>query len=95
MIGRIVLYVVIAALGIFVLAASFALEHGGGYTSTEDGTLQIGPLRSTMMAGEPDAMTLEQEYLTALSQTFGYTLAGDTLTLYGAADQVLTFTAAS
>ncbi|HET8943734.1 MAG TPA: hypothetical protein VFO59_03055 [Dehalococcoidia bacterium] len=34
MIGRIVLYTVIALLGVFVLTASFALEHGGGYTST-------------------------------------------------------------
>ena len=34
MIGRIILYLVIAALGVFVLTASFALEHGGGYTST-------------------------------------------------------------
>ncbi|HET9476671.1 MAG TPA: hypothetical protein VFP63_04200 [Dehalococcoidia bacterium] len=33
MVGRFVLYAVIAALGVFVLTASFALEHGGGYTS--------------------------------------------------------------
>lgn len=69
-------------------------SYGGGYTSTEDGSLQIGPLRSTLMAGDPDAMTLEQEYLAALQSIFGYTIADGTLTLYGAADQVLTFTAA-
>lgn len=68
--------------------------YGGGYTSTEDGSLQVGPLRSTLMAGEPDAMALEQEYIAALQSVFGYTLEGDTLTLFGAADQVLTFTAA-
>lgn len=68
--------------------------YGGGYTSSEDGSLQIGPLRSTLMAGEPDAMTLEQEYLAALQSVFGYTIADGTLTLFGAADQVLTFTAA-
>ena len=34
MIGRMLLYTVIAGLGVFVLTASFALEHGGGYTST-------------------------------------------------------------
>lgn len=34
MIGRIILYAVIALLGVFVLTASFALEHGGGYTSS-------------------------------------------------------------
>ena len=33
MVGRLVLYVVIAVLGVFVLTVSFALEHGGGYTS--------------------------------------------------------------
>jgi heat shock protein HslJ len=67
--------------------------YGGDYTSTEDGSLQIGPLRSTLMAGEPEAMTLEQEYLAALQSVFGYTAAGGTLTLFGAADQVLTFEA--
>jgi heat shock protein HslJ len=69
--------------------------YGGGFTSSEDGSLQIGPLRSTLMAGEPDAMTLEQEYLAALQSVFGYTVADGTLTLFGAADQVLTFTAAA
>jgi hypothetical protein len=33
-IGRIALYLIIAALGIFVLTSTFALEHGGGYTSS-------------------------------------------------------------
>ncbi len=35
MIGRFILYTVIAVLGVFVLTASFALEHGGGYTSAQ------------------------------------------------------------
>lgn len=68
--------------------------YGGGYTSSEDGSLQVSALRSTAMAGPPEAMTLEQEYLTALQQVFGYTVADGTLTLFGAADQVLVFTAA-
>ncbi len=33
MIGRILLYAIIAVLGVFVLTSTFALEHGGGYTS--------------------------------------------------------------
>lgn len=33
-IGRILLYTIIALLGVFVLGSTFALEHGGGYTST-------------------------------------------------------------
>jgi heat shock protein HslJ len=66
----------------------------GGYTSSSDGSLQIGALASTEMAGDPDAMALEQEYLTALQSIFGYTIADGTLTLVGAADQVLTYAAA-
>ena len=69
-------------------------SYFGGYTSTTDGSLQIGVLGSTEMAGDPDAMALEQEYLTALQSVFGYTIADGTLTLVGAADQVLTFSAA-
>ena len=34
MIGRILLYTIIALLGVFVLGSTFALEHGGGYTSS-------------------------------------------------------------
>ena len=33
MIGRIFLYTIIALLGVFVLTSTFALEHGGGFTS--------------------------------------------------------------
>lgn len=35
MIGRILLYTIIAALGIFVLTSTFALEHGGEYKSAQ------------------------------------------------------------
>lgn len=66
----------------------------GGYTSSANGSLQIGTLGSTEMAGDPAAMALEQEYLVALQSVFGYTVADGTLTLVGAADQVLTFSAA-
>lgn len=69
-------------------------RYFGGYTSTTGGSLQIDTLASTEMAGDPAAMALEQEYLAALQSIFGYTIADGTLTLVGAADQVLTFTAA-
>jgi len=69
-------------------------RYFGGYTSSTDGSLQIDTLGSTMMAGDEAAMALEQEYLAALQSIFGYTMADGTLTLVGAADQVLTFTAA-
>jgi|JI8StandDraft_1071087.scaffolds.fasta_scaffold752461_1 heat shock protein HslJ len=63
----------------------------GGYTSATDGTLQFDPLASTMMAGDEAAMALETEYLAALQSAFGYTLVDGTLTVFGAADQVLTY----
>ena len=68
-------------------------QYSGTYTATTDGSLQFGAFAVTAMAGDPDAMALEQEYLTALSQTFGYTSNGTTLTVYGVADQVLVYTA--
>lgn len=69
-------------------------RYNGSFTSTTDGSLQFGTLASTLMAGPDAAMKLEQAYLTALQQTFGYTLDGGTLTLFGVADQVMVFTAA-
>lgn len=69
-------------------------RYNGSYTSAADGSLSFGPLASTRMAGPDAAMKLEQAYLTALQQTFGYTADGDTLTLFGVADQVMVFTAA-
>ncbi|MDO8309098.1 MAG: META domain-containing protein [Actinomycetota bacterium] len=65
----------------------------GGYTSSLDGTLAFDPLASTMMAGDEAAMALEQEYLAALQTAFGYSISDGTLTIFGAADQVLTYTA--
>lgn len=67
-------------------------RYFGSYTSTSDGTLTIGTIGSTMMAGDEAKMALETEYLTALQSVFGYTVTGDTLELFGAADQVLTYT---
>lgn len=70
-------------------------RYTGGFTSTPEGSLQFDAFAVTAMAGDPDAMALEQEYLTVLSQTFGYTADDTSLTLFGVADQVLTFTPAS
>jgi putative lipoprotein len=46
-------------------------QYGGGYTLT-DGVLAFGPMRSTMMAGPPEAMALEQAFLAALSGQKGW-----------------------
>ena len=70
-------------------------RYSGTYTASPEGSLQFGMFAVTEMAGDPDAMALEQEYLTVLSQTFGYTADGPSLTLFGVADQVLSFTAAT
>ena len=70
-------------------------RYSGTFTSTPEGSLQFAMFAVTEMAGDPDAMALEQEYLTVLSQTFGYTADDATLTLVGVADQVMTFTAAT
>jgi heat shock protein HslJ len=77
-----------------VSGSSGVNRYFGGYTSSTDGSLQIDTLGSTMMAGDEAAMALEQEYLAALQSIFGYTATDGTLTLVGAADQVLVFTAA-
>ena len=69
-------------------------RYSGTSTATPEGSLQFGMFAVTEMAGDPDAMALEQEYLTVLSQTFGYTADEATLTLFGVADQVMTFTPA-
>ena len=45
MLGRILLYTIIALLGVFVLGSTFALEHGGGYTSTRP-AISVHDLRS-------------------------------------------------
>jgi heat shock protein HslJ len=68
-------------------------QYSGTYTATPEGSLQFGAFAVTAMAGDPDAMALEQEYLTALSQAFGYTADDETLTVFGAADQVLVYAA--
>lgn len=64
-----------------------------GFQSSADGSLSFSEIATTRMAGEPDAMAFEAEYLAALQATFGYTADEESLTLFGAADQEMTFTA--
>lgn len=40
-------------------------QFSGGYTLT-DGLVEFGPMRSTMMAGPPEAMALEADFMRAL-----------------------------
>jgi heat shock protein HslJ len=56
-------------------------QYGGPYTAKDDGTLEIGELASTMMAGPEPLMKAEQAYLELLKGCDGYQVEGDTLTL--------------
>jgi heat shock protein HslJ len=48
------------------LAGNGSVNRFNGGISVRDGALEVSPLASTMMAGPPDAMEREQQYLAAL-----------------------------
>lgn len=64
----------------------------GGFTSGPEGTLDFGPLASTMMAGPQDAMDAEQAYLAALDTVTGYGVNGAELNLFDDETLVLVYT---
>lgn len=55
-------------------------QYGGGYTLKGD-SIEFGPMRSTMMAGPPEAMDLEQSFLAALAGQTGWRIADGRLEL--------------
>ena len=57
MLGRILLYAIIAALGVFVLGTTFALEHGG-YTSSRP-PVTVHDLRSLPESYKGQVVTTE------------------------------------
>ena len=59
-------------------------SYSGPYTANADGSIRIGPLASTMMAGGPEAMQLESGYLKALQSAATYLAADGRLTRYSA-----------
>lgn len=65
----------------------------GPYTATADGKLDIGPLGSTLMAGEPAAMQTETDFLQTLQAVTGYAVAGGELTMFRESKPVLRFAA--
>jgi heat shock protein HslJ len=66
--------------------------YSGPFTAGEDGTLRIGPVARTQMAGPPAANRTEDAYFRALEATAGYAAEGGTLTLRDASGAaVLTF----
>ena len=56
-------------------------NYNATYSLSEGGVISITAVSSTMMACDDAAMTLESQYLTALTNAATYTLSGDTMTL--------------
>jgi heat shock protein HslJ len=56
--------------------------YGGPYTAADDGSLKIGPLASTEMAGPPEVMAFEEAYFKALGNVASYSSDGQRLALY-------------
>jgi heat shock protein HslJ len=56
--------------------------YNGPYSATPEGKIKIGPLASTLMAGPPEAMAVEQAYFKALEKAASYYSDGSALTLY-------------
>lgn len=69
--------------------------YTASYTSSADGTLKLGPIASTKMAGDEAAMDAEAKYLEALATVTGYSVNGGLLDLFAGPDQVLTFVSGS
>lgn len=47
------------------------------------GNFNLGDLSQTRMAGSPEAMAVENQFLSLLQQVTGFDISGDTLTLLG------------
>ena len=56
-------------------------KYGGSYAAKKDGSIEIGPLASTMMAGTPEMMGQEDAFLSALERAASYQLENGGLTL--------------
>jgi putative lipoprotein len=54
--------------------------YGGTYRVTGS-TIELGPLRSTMMAGPEPAMAQETQVFQALEETLAFSVVGDALLL--------------
>jgi heat shock protein HslJ len=56
-------------------------QYGGPYTAGDDGSLEIGEIASTLMAGPEPLMRTEGAYLELLQVCDGFRVEGETLTL--------------
>jgi heat shock protein HslJ len=66
-------------------------QYGGPYTAGDDGSLEIGEIASTLMAGPEPLMQAEGAYLAALKGCDGWEVGGDTLTLTTGDEDTLIF----
>jgi heat shock protein HslJ len=57
-------------------------QYSGGYTMESD-LPEFGPIRMTMMAGPPEAMELESDFMKALESMTGWRIADGALYLLG------------
>jgi heat shock protein HslJ len=67
-------------------------SYSATYAAHDDGRLKLGPIISTMKAGDPGAMRVEAEYLGTLGKVTGYSAAHGQLDLFIGRDLVLTYT---
>lgn len=71
--------------GINRLASSLDLD------ALSKGQFKLAPTASTKMAGSPEAMAFEDSFLKALGDATGFNVKGDTLSLSGAAGELMKF----
>lgn len=64
-----------------------------GSASMSDATLVFGPLATTQMAGTPEAMQAETDYLKVLPEVTQWQVADEVLTLSGAGGPLLKYAA--
>ena len=66
-------------------------QYGAPYTAKDDGSLEIGEVASTLMAGPEPLMKVEGAYLELFAGCDGYRVEGDTLTLLAGKEESLTY----
>jgi heat shock protein HslJ len=77
--------------GATVAGFSGVNQYGGPYTAGDDGSLEIGEIAGTLMAGPEGLMQAEQAYLKLLKGCDRWQVDGDTLTLSTGDEATLTY----
>jgi heat shock protein HslJ len=69
-------------------------QYGGDYTANTDGSLEIGVINATLMAGPEPLMQAESAYLQLLQDCDSFKVADGVLTLSTGGNETLTYEAA-